>query len=889
LEPCFWRRELAVADSVDPGPGPGFGVASRLLALAEGERCVTLTLRFQGGNGSPEALLASLRPPEGQPLQADGCAGLPPLAPDRPGWGLNQALLVEVSTAEGWWETSIARASARAAADPEVFAWELALELALTPADPPLAPLTDGEPPRLRLRLRPWREPLGGAQLWRSWTGLDGLRPVGARLRVEVRGIKGVRVQQEGAAVDPREPFTPFGSNPSVGQCLYISHPELVEGDLEGISFAGRWQQVPADLTAHYRAYRGWPGLAPGAAVTTPNFQMDVSLRTRHGGVERELRAQPLFADGGHALHIRCSFPPGPANAQPVDTASGAAEDSEDLREQARVWRWRLTPTDFGHGLYPALAARKAQELAVAISGAAGRQALALAEAMAGGQGSVSERYDAALQAAGATPINPDDFAVPEPYTPLLADLEVGYSRVRELGATAADQLLRVHLFGEEEPIALPAAAPADGAVATEEAPSLLPHHPHPGELWLELEGTRPRQPLALAFQLAEGTARGARPIPAVRWEARHGWRWRPLPVREDATNGLLHSGILRFTLPEDTGERLWIRACLLAPVEAYATVLAIQSQAVEAEAIPIPAEAGEEADEEDAEGTAAGVPGTAPVHQPLPPHSITALEEGMPEIGAIHQPFSSRAGRAAETEAELRMRVAERLRHKDRALAGWDYERLLWEGFASQLHTVVCQPAREGEPVTVVVIPDLRQQVPRNLFAPGAPTDQLAAMERHLRERCPAEVELVVRNATYLAVMARLWVCLREGVDPAHAERELREALIRVLSPWCFDASAEVRLGGEVRASDVAAAIDALPFVAYLERLRLFLVDPGGKPLRFDGLETSSEDILRAPAPDVVLIAAPIQAIEFVSATSTQPSLIGIGAMRIELDFQVA
>jgi hypothetical protein len=145
------------------------------------------------------------------------------------------------------------------------------------------------------------------------------------------------------------------------------------------------------------------------------------------------------------------------------------------------------------------------------------------------------------------------------------------------------------------------------------------------------------------------------------------------------------------------------------------------------------------------------------------------------------------------------------------------------------------------------------------------------------------------VRNATYLAVMARLWVCLREGVDPAHAERELREALIRVLSPWCFDASAEVRLGGEVRASDVAAAIDALPFVAYLERLRLFLVDPGGKPLRFDGLETSSEDILRAPAPDVVLIAAPIQAIEFVSATSTQPSLIGIGAMRIELDFQVA
>jgi hypothetical protein len=65
--------------------------------------------------------------------------------------------------------------------------------------------------------------------------------------------------------------------------------------------------------------------------------------------------------------------------------------------------------------------------------------------------------------------------------------------------------------------------------------------------------------------------------------------------------------------------------------------------------------------------------------------------------------------------------------------------------------------------------------------------------------------------------------------------------------------------------------------------------VDPGGKPLRLDGLETSSEEILRAPAADVVLIAAPSHSIEFVSATAPLSSLVGIGAMRIELDFQVA
>jgi hypothetical protein len=78
-------------------------------------------------------------------------------------------------------------------------------------------------------------------------------------------------------------------------------------------------------------------------------------------------------------------------------------------------------------------------------------------------------------------------------------------------------------------------------------------------------------------------------------------------------------------------------------------------------------------------------------------------------------------------------------------------------------------------------------------------------------------------------------------------------------------------------------AAVEALPFVAYLERLRLFLMDPGGRPL------LSNEEALRAPAADVVLIAAPTHEIEFVSASARAPSLLGIGSLRIGLDFQVA
>lgn len=896
LAPCFHRPRDGDTTLPDPGPGLGFAVASRLLGLAEGSRRIDLTLAFSGERASLESFRASLVPQLGTTLPLDRCAGEPPRGPDQPGWGLNQALLVEASTAEGWWEVPIAEASLQPLADANPAQWRMALTLTLSTSDPALAPLAPGELPRLRLRLRSWKEGGSGGNQWRSFGGFEALRLARAHLRVEVEGLKGLRLQQDGTPLDPRQPFAPFGSHPEVGSSLYLSHPELLDGDLDEIRFRGSWQKLPADLASHYKDYK-----ALADPVTAESFRIDLSLLERNALPVLQQAQLPLFQASGpdrNRLEIRRTIDLMP-RPKPLDKAAAA----EDLREQQRVWRWQLTPKDFGHGLYPALAARKAQELAQVINKQAGLQALAMAQAtkvtdgllkqrydealasLGGSQASPPElkaqamdkaikatdgelikRYNDALGAFGATPNQAGGLALPEPYTPLLAGLEVSYRRSQDLGASgdATGQLLRVHLFGEEEPLTLPPPLPP-GSQAPWQAPPLLPSHPHPGELWLELEGVRPGQPISLAFQVAEGSARGARPQEAIRCDLRSGWRWQALPVREDSTDGLLHSGIVRFALPE-TGadqaplpERLWIRASLLAPVEAFATILAVQSQAVEAEALR----------------PSGG--------EPLPPHTITALEELRPEIAAIHQPFSSRAGRPAETEAALRLRAAEQLRHKGRALAGWDYERLLWEAFASQLHAVVCLPARGQRGVEVVVIPNLRQQVPRNLFTPGTPLDQLAAMERHLRERCPAELAPVVRNATYMPVTVRLWVCLREGVDPAYAESQLRQELIRCLSPWCFDADAEVRLGGEVRAGDLVAAVEALPFVAYLERLRLFLMDPGGKPLR------SNEKVLRAPAADVVLIAAANQEIEFVAASAQAPSLSGIGSLRIGLDFQVA
>jgi hypothetical protein len=314
------------------------------------------------------------------------------------------------------------------------------------------------------------------------------------------------------------------------------------------------------------------------------------------------------------------------------------------------------------------------------------------------------------------------------------------------------------------------------------------------------------------------------------------------------------------------------LRVSLKGPVQAYATVLAVQAQAVEADFIV----EGHEADED---------------RQPLAPHSITELVEAKGTIAGIQQPFSSRRGRAAEAELPYRLRVAEQLRHKGRALAGWDYERLLWDAFGSQLQTVLCLPAQQSKQVEVLVIPNLRQQVPRNLFSPGASGDLLAAMEQHLRQRCGPELDIRVRNATYLPVRVRCWVCLQDGVDGTFAQDQLQQELIAVLSPWSVEDGAEVRIGGQIYATDIVAAIEPLPYVDYVEKVTLFLLDEAGeRDIKGTDFNTSSTQ-LKAPRADVVLIASSRHDIEFVSARASPlpVSGIGIGVMKIGLDFVIA
>lgn len=863
-----WRNLHAYADAksrLDVGPGPvsaaiasprwmtfgalppadpqqapatslGWALRSPLLSLSQGKRTVTVTLGLRSAGFDRPTFLAGLGilPVEytDEKLRAE----------------LAKAWVVEVSTAKGWVELPLARAKL-AGGKPGDDYWSLRgvaraldedrpalqLELFADESRDGFAPLAKStlEWPTIRFSLRPrFDEALA------EWTTkLEPFEPfvlAAAHVAVSVEGLGGLQLQQDDRRLDPKRPFEPFGARPCVGSRFYVSHPELVRARLDMLRFDLEWMGAPAKLAS---AYFNYPGISGG-----PSFKTRVSLVDRN--LARSLGDFALFDDDAQQntqtkRTITIADVPTTLGQNFSYVRRSELTPGADLRAESRYLVWELTPTDFGHGVYPALAASKARELAVGLS-----------------KGQVA---DVAASAA---------YRVDPPYTPMLKQLSVNYRSSIELdpaNPSPVDRLLHVHPFGE--------------APIVPEDPGLLPRYDQAGELYIGLRDLDAPQQVSLLVQLAEGTSDPDLEPGVISWACLDGDRWHDLgegQLRFDSTRGLINSGIVELELPRVApstrlpGDLYWLRVAVSRNPASVCAAVDILAQAVMAVF-------------EDR--------GNAPDHyaQPLAVGSIDRLVEPDARVAAIHQPFTSFGGQIAEQPERFRTRVAERLRHKQRALTAWDYERLALQRFG-QIYKAKCLVAagsRELGKVELIVIPDIRGMLPGDALAPKAPANLLADVEAYLRERAPSAATIRVRNAHYVPVLVRIGVRFAPGQDEGFARRRLNDDLVRFLSPWAYEEGADLTIGGRVYASSIVDFVDRRDYVDYVAEIKLFR----GRGL--DDYElippTDADYHVTTEQPDQVLVAAAEHVIDVIPELGyQQASFTGINYMKVELDFIV-
>ena len=611
----------------------------------------------------------------------------------------------------------------------------------------------------------------------------DGVTVQGVHLQVDVTGARALLLENDQGVLSAGKPFFPFGARPVDGSRFYVGSSEIFQKSLTRASLALTWGGLPdVAFSTHYQEYSSTDSI-DGPVDDNHWVRLDVDVLERSAwrpvdsGVE-------LFANATGTptaeREVELSFDP--TLAAPRETAT-----FDRLRPERAFGFLRVTlDGTFYHNEYSTYLSDRAIEKAT----------------------------DSSVQLP-----NP-------PYTPVVDEISVSYTAETSIDyatETPASlerrriQLFQSYPFGHVEIAPIPdppgPGLSAEGTLAPPfrmETDDNSESAPVAGALYLGVADLDVLETLSLLVQIAESSADPDVLPPDVYWSYLAGDTWHryaPTELLSDETEGFLRSGIVRLSTPramDDTHTLLptrlrWIRASTPDDPEGANRLVAVLTQAVRATY--------------DDRGGDPSHLATA-----LPAQTISKLKERRAAVKSVRQPFASFGGRLKEQPPDYYTRVSERLRHKQRARSIYDYERIVLAAFPD-VYKVKCIPHTDDTnhhvpgAVTVIVVPDLRDQNAVDPLQPRVSTERLDTIRDHVVAHATDFARISVLNPLFEPIRVRGRVQFREGRDAGYYLTVLESDVIEFLSPW-ISGRADLAFGGRIHRSHILDFIEERPYV---------------------------------------------------------------------------
>ncbi|MEM7367447.1 MAG: hypothetical protein AAF587_02530 [Bacteroidota bacterium] len=395
----------------------------------------------------------------------------------------------------------------------------------------------------------------------------------------------------------------------------------------------------------------------------------------------------------------------------------------------------------------------------------------------------------------------------------------------------------------------------------------LVENYSQQGYLHLGLSEVNPPEQLSLLVQLGKQLALSTRyPIPVISWEylTDTGWEMIPDQSIEDQTMSFLRSGTIRILIPADISIQVgktspaafkqmpsktsstlcWIRASLPAHADWVEPTLSIQTQAVEL----------------------AWTSNSPAPPRPLPPKTIVKLAEADPAIKKISQPFSGFGGKLAEDSSGMNKRISERLRHKQRGIMGWDFERLVLEQFpdifnvACLSHTTSLSADQQAPGnILLIVLPSIEHSVDFSSLPLKVDRAKLEEIKQFVEQYTSPFVKVEVSNPAFFRLKIKASLSLHSQAGNAYYLQLLTEALQQYFSPYVYQQQSLISLVPDLLRSDILSFILSQPYVSgvNLESVMISTDSPMPAGIPSTDLLDPFPEILQAAVPWGIFMSA--------------------------------
>lgn len=660
------------------------------------------------------------------------------------------------------------------------------------------------------------------------YEAFKGLRINSVKIDVDVQDVRDIIVQNDNGVLDTSKPFNPFTSRPQITSSFYIGSQEAFRKNLTNIQLNLTWKGLPDDDTGFFEYYQGYIPEPSNLSKRRINRNFKAQIDILEGKSWKQLvpwssnaaklfNEQPILNTSSTITSNNNTFFVVPfvlplfgtklesfrqisvTNNTTLNTFKGdpLLEEPEEytVNSKSGFLRLQLQNIDFGHGDY---------------------------------QNSYAVR--AINEATGKSP----GFPLPnEPYTPTISEISLNYSASDELSLinnpankTEENFSSKTASYYHVEPFGVREIHPFlfnETAFAR-----LLPRYNDEGTLYIGVSNFNPPGTLSVLFKVAEGSSDPSLPVQKVKWSILFNNEWILLPEKRiiaDGTRGLLTSGIIEYDLPKSlTADNtilpsglVWLKASVENDSAAICEMIDISAQAMVA--------VFDDVDNDPEHYNSA-----------LPEESITDFVNGITGVASVSQPYASFGGRPIESDDSYYVRISERLRHKNRSVMIWDYERLVLEEFPKVYkvkcmnHTRYIAPndMKEISPgnVSLAIVANLRNQNAVNLLKPQSSLILLERIQNFISKLNPPCVDLHVKNPIFEEIFVKFNVRFHEGIDVGFHLRQLNNEIKEFLAPWAFD-SIDISFGGTIEASVILNFIEKRPYVDFVTCFEMDQITP--------------------------------------------------------------
>ncbi len=778
----------------------GFCLASDVLLMKEGERKISVHLKLNGEISNVKS--------------GDAIHGL---------------LNISVTAEKGWTDHKTVSPVLTMISDKSA---ELTIEFSFAADEPALVAYNTAIHGNGYITNKPVLKILFNNKLKIGYNDFKKANLASGTINVQVKGMSNLQLENDFGSLNSKKPFMPFGPMPEDGANFWIGSEEVFSKQLSKLRLNIEWKNIPqASLGNYYNGYFD-------NEFNNHRFTANATFKDAAGWKEKN-NTQYLFDKHD-------------ATKKDEDNFSTHISFLKDARS-VNINRLVL-PEDFSDIIFRSSGTTIRQELAYkskqfSISGKftqlenifktaslvkmkylTNRHHEANAVLREGflhlalDRGFLFRRYREVFT---KQVLSSDNNPINEPFAPEMQRLTLDYNAsTGEISFTNHSlkdysdtdlEFFQVGPFGQMREHAY---TRKQSGILFSNFVKLLPQYNSEGNFYIGLSGISANESLSMLFQCAEGSTDPLLSKVDLKWSVLCDNYWKNIKPTDfifDTTNDFLTSGVIKIIIPREATTvntimpdgLLWLKISIAKEANAVCNLIDVKTNA----AIAV---------FEDYEND--------PLHlqKPLTAGTISKLQTQNGAIKSVLQPYASFGGQMQENDQAYYTRVSERLRHKERAISVWDYERLLLQHFPS-VYKVKCIPhasdtsfAQAGHTL-IVVIPNLTNQNAVNPFQPRLDKNTLDEILIFLNKHSTDWATHHIVNPGYEPIQIRLEVKMKVGYEFNYYSTALDRVLKNYLSPWLDGSAADIHFGGKITESQIVKLVEDLEYVDYITGLQLF------------------------------------------------------------------